>query len=400
MPALETTTIAATAFAALAVILDLAARRGASARLAPIAEWSLLVAAGLALASVALPRNWTTAVLHAPPLEDPRLTGSVAVAIAALLASFGLAPALAGGGTTTVSLVAGSAVGAALAGSAVAFLGLRGGLPVTAVALGGATLVPALLAIPRLARSAGRWRQALLAAGAALVAIGTALACCGARAGDVPVAKGAIVDTLGYMLAWQGESAVAGGRTAVAIEIASGRWHLAAQPTIAAGGAAGAAHEPFGHLFSGPVGILHGLDRSAAGQHPVVWLAKGDSVAVGDVSLRFIKFRIEAGTPVRMYADVAVTNAGKSSTVSPAVHASAQGEQPIPVRVEGVGSILVAGMDADNGRVALLVPGAGGKPSAAAARVTLALRPGLELGWIGLALGLVALLRIPRARSA
>jgi hypothetical protein len=173
-----------------------------------------------------------------------------------------------------------------------------------------------------------------------------------------------------------------------------------AQPTLAAAEAANAAHEPFGRLFSGPVGVLHGIDRAASGQHPVVWLAKGDSVVVGAASLRFIKFRIEAGEPVRMYADLAVTHAGASSTVSPAVHASATGEEPIPVVVQGVGTILVAGMDADHGRVALLIPAAGERPSAGAARMTLALRPGLELGWLGLALGFVALLRVPRPRMA
>ena len=400
MPALESTTIAAVALAAVAAIARIAAERSGTPRLATVAEWTLLAASALALAAVALPRAWTASVLHAPPFQDPRLAGSLAVAIAALLSTLALSPALVRAGMSTVSLVSASAVGAAIAAAAVAFLGLRASLPVIAVALGGASLTPALLAIPRLARAAGRWRQALLVCGAALVAIATTLACCGARAGDLPVAKGAIVDTLGYMLAYQGEREASTGGTAIALVIAKGRWQMTAEPTLPATGAAGVAHEPFGGLFTGPVGILHGVERGGAGQHPVVWLAKGDSVIVGAASLRFVKFRIESGTPVRMYADVAVTRAGKSSTVSPAVHASAQGEQPIPVAVDGVGSILVAGMDADHGRVALLIPGAGERPAPTAAHVTLALRPGLELGWLGLALGIVALLRVPRTKPA
>jgi hypothetical protein len=137
-----------------------------------------------------------------------------------------------------------------------------------------------------------------------------------------------------------------------------------------------------------------------AARHPVVWLGKGDSVAVGEVSLKFIKFRIEDHGGIHMYADIAVTHGGLSTTVSPVVHASSQGEEPIPVAVQGVGSILIAGMDADHGRVALLVPGAGEKPVAPADRFTLARRPGLELAWVGLGFALLALMPFPRKKPA
>jgi len=397
MSALDPTTLGVVAVAALAAVARLVADRRGSPALALAAEWALLVAGGLALASVALPQAWTAPVLHARPLEDPRLGGAISVAIASLTFVLALAPALVAAGAGTVSVIAAGAVGAAIAAAVVAFMGLRGGLPVVAVALGGATLLPGLLAIPRLARSAGRWRQALLAFGAALVALGTALACCGARAGDVAVAKGAVADTLGYMIAWR-EPAGAGG--AIEVDVTNGRWQLDAHPSLPPAGHSGVAHVPFGKLFSGPVGILHGIDSTFAGRHPVVWLAKGDSISVAGASLRFVKFRIERGAPVSMYADVAVTRAGVSSTVSPAIRASAKGEEPVPVVVDGVGSIVVAGMDADHGRVALIIPAVSGEPAAAAAHVTLALRPGLEVGWLGLALAFVALLRAPRPRSA
>ena len=397
MSALEPMTAGAVGVAALATIARVAADRFAAARLTHVAEWALLVASALALASVALPQAWTASVLHAPPLQDPRLGGSIAVAIAALMAVLALSPALVAAGAGTVSVVSASAIGGAIAAAMVAFLGLRGGLPVTAVALGGAALAPALIAVVRLAR-AGAWRPALLASGAALVAVGTALACCGARAGDMPVAKGAVADTLGYMIAWRGSD-----DGAIEVDVTNGRWQLDARPMLPVSSTSGAAaHVPFGKLFTGPVGILHGIDSTAAAQHPLVWLAKGDSVSVAGASLRFVKFRIEAGTPVHMYADIAVSRAGASSTISPAVRATSKGEEPIPVVVDGVGSIVVAGMDADHGRVALVIPGLAQESVSvpAAAHVTLALRPGLEAAWVGLAIGLLALLRMPRSKLA
>ena len=397
MQELEPMSLAAVVVAALALVGRFVAARRASPPLALAAEWALFAAGGLGVAAVALPQAWTAVVLGAPPLEDPRLAGSIALGLAAVLGVFALAPALVTAGMSIVSLVTAGAVGGATAAASVAFMGLRGGAPVTAVALGGAGLVPALLAIARLLRSNGRWRQALLAAGTALVAIGTALACCGARASSVHVGRGAFVDTLGYAMAWGDERDAGGGRTALVLGVASGSWRLEGHPTIPSGSAV---HEPFGKLLGGPVAILDGLERTATGQHPVVWLGKGDSVSVGDASLRFIRFRIEAGTPVHMYADLALTRAGTSSTVSPVVRASARGEEPVPVMVDGVGSILVAGMDADHGRVALLIPSAGGPSPVAAASITLALRPALELAWLGLALALVALLRGPGRRTA
>jgi hypothetical protein len=395
VPALEPTTLGAIGIATLAAGGRIAAHRMGAARLARAAEWALLAACGLALASVAMPQAWTVTVLHAPPLEDPRLGGGIAVAIAALLSLLTLGPALVTAGAGMISVAPASAIGAAIAAAGVSFLGLRGGLPVTAVALGGAALAPALVSVVRLARAGGPWRPALLACGAALVAIGTALACCGARAGDVPVAKGAVIDTLGYVLAWRG---AASGSGAIEVDVTNGRWQLVAHPVLPASAAAGVAHVAFGKLLDGPVGVLHGIDSAAAPRHPLVWLAKGDSVSVAGASLKFTQFRIEAGPPVRMYADVVVSRDGRSTTVSPAVHASEKGEQPIPVVVDGVGSIVVAGMDADHGRVALVIPGLAhdAVPVPAAAHVTLALRPGLELAWLGFAVGLLALLRLPR----
>ena len=400
MSALGSASLAAIAVAALTTLARLAALRPGTARLVPLADWALLVAAALVLAAAAVPQAWTVAVLGAAPLADPRLGGSIALAIAAVVGVFSLAPALGASGMCVISVVTAGAVGAAIAAAAVAFLGLRGGAPVTAVALGGAGFVPALVAVARLLRSDGRWRQALLAAGIALVAIGTALACCGARAGSVAVVRGAVVDTLGYALAYGGEHETAAGRRAIDLVVVSGRWRLEGHPTIAPTEAEVAVHEPFGKLLRGPVVILEGLERGTPGQHPVVWLAKGESVSAGDASLRFIKFRIEAGEPVHMYADLAVTRAGVSTTVSPVVHASSRGEEPVPVVVDGVGTILVAGIDADHGRVALLIPSAGERSAVTGARVTLALRPGLELAWMGLALGLVALIRGPRKETA
>jgi len=396
MPALEPTTVIAVAFAVLAALARILPRGPASAFRSRLAAWALLAAGLSALASAAIPRAWSAAALAAAPLEDPRIPGSLALATAAMLSVLFGIPVLGATGAMGVSALAMPAVGAAIAAGAVAFMGLRGGMPLATVAVSGATL----FALPRIVRPAGAWRQALLAAGTALIATGTALCFCGARAGPVAVAREAVADTLGYAVHYAGDRAVAAERVELELHVTSGRWGLEARPELSRAASAPAAHVPYGTLFSGPVLIVHGLERGTAQRHPVVWLTKGDSVAVGPASLRFLRFRIEDREGVHVYADLVATHGGMSTTVSPVVVASTRGEEPVPVVVEGVGSILIAGMDADHGRVALLIPGAAERPSPAAARFTLALRPGLELGWWGLALGLIAAVPLPRRKPA
>jgi hypothetical protein len=336
------TTIAVT-LCVLAALARIVVTWRPSAPGARLADALLLLAGVAVLGSVAWPGAWTPAVLDATPLEDPRLAGAIALGATGLLA---LLASFSGTGLAAVSAVAPLATGAAAAATALFFIGLHGGLPLTAVALGGGTLGLALFVVPKLLRGAGPAGRAFLATGVALISIGAALGLCGARI-SAPDAN----------------------------EIGTGS------------------------VLTGPALIVRDPSPATTVRHPVVWLAKGDSVAVGEASLKFMKFRIEDHDGIHMYADIAVMHGGRSTTVSPAVHASAQGEEPIPVAVQGVGSILIAGMDADHGRVALLVPGAGEKRLAPADRFTLVRRPGLELAWVGLGFALLAMTPFPRKRA-
>jgi hypothetical protein len=75
------------------------------------------------------------------------------------------------------------------------------------------------------------------------------------------------------------------------------------------------------------------------------------------------------------------------------MYATKQGEIPFPVTLAGVGMMTVARVDADGGRVALLLPNADTGARQRLAMVDLRLRPGLPLAWFGGALAvLMALL--------
>ena len=401
MSSFDSPTAVALACTTLSGLARFAPSSTRTARSLALADLALFAAGALVLTRASDPHSWTTAVLGAPPLGDPRLVASLALALAVDLACVPLIGLLAAAGASLVSTLAVGAAGATMVTAAVAFAGLRGNLPVSSVALAGFGATVALVGIVRLPRAAGGRLGATLALGMAGIAIASALTFCGARSEIVQVPSGGSVDTLGYSLSYRGRRQVSPRETRLDVTLLRGRERIETHPGLVRDAAGQVSPDPSGGAFSGPIVIAVGVHDARPDPHPIVWLAKGDSIAIAGSVIRFDRFRIQGGDTVRIYADLSVTRGGTTEVVSPGVTATAHGEEPFPTDVAGLGKVMVAGIDADHGRVALLIPGAAAVGPTVAS-LSLGLRPALPLAWAGLALSTIALLTAipwPRKRT-
>ncbi len=389
---ISTWTLAAIVFAALSLLARLAILRirHRSVRLA--ADLALVLSAACALVSCASPDQWTRAIVSAPPVsspqpEDPRLPGALAVAIASMAALPGLL------GTTRLSKVTVIAPGAMLATvaiAAIALLGLHDGYPLSIVGLGAFALGTVITTALRADRSS-RVRAAV-AGGAAIVAASVAVALLGARSDEVDLRPGATGAALGYTLALREAKEIAPRGHALVIEVQRASRLREVTPRIGRRVDGRPDLRSAGDWYSGPVvaPVSFRLSRGAA--HPTLWLARGDSVRIGDALVRFQRFRMVNGDTIRVLADLSVTRGGETRTLSPGMYATREGSRPFAVDLPGVGPVAVARMDADGGRVALVVPQGPNPPGEPMATVRMQLRPGLPVGWAGMGLVLIAMI--------
>ena len=109
---------------------------------------------------------------------------------------------------------------------------------------------------------------------------------------------------------------------------------------------------------------------------------KREAIALGDARLTFVGFRMVPGDTFKVLADLRFEHGGRTETLSPGMLATQHGEVPFSVMLPGIGPTSVAGMDADHGRVALVLPNEGGVTQRVAL-FELRLRPGLPLAWFG-----------------
>jgi len=154
-------------------------------------------------------------------------------------------------------------------------------------------------------------------------------------------------------------------------------------------------------IYLSPVDVREG----GAGPGEMVWLPQGETVPAGDATWTFVGFRMESHDAMRVSADIDVTRGGRTTRISPALVADAQGMHPIPAEVPGLGEVVVGHIDADHKRVAISPPGAGG---AGLAVFEFSTKPLVNLVWVGALLTLLgavlagvrrALEVMPRARA-
>jgi cytochrome c biogenesis factor len=114
----------------------------------------------------------------------------------------------------------------------------------------------------------------------------------------------------------------------------------------------------------------------------------------------FRGFRMEhTGEQYLAYADVDVTANGKTARISPGLSASAAGTQPVPAEVPGLGALSLARMDADHGRIAVMLPGT--QTMVSVVTIDMSTKPWVNLVWVGALLMLIgtAMAGVRRARE-
>lgn len=322
---------------------------------------------------------------------DPRAASAAIVGIAALL---GLVAALRSLGLPNLGMLSLVLPGLGLAGLIAAvsyFVGLRAPIALLGLLLAGIALGTGLVLFARL-RWSGLGIFALQLGATGLLLAGAVLSLHGARADSVSFAEGAVVDTLGCRVALSTVQAPNDSLRRLEFTILEGGTR--SRVWTALEGRAGTESRAVvgGGLFGGLLVAPLSLDEARPQAHDVLWLAKGEATTAGASTVTFVGFRMLPGDTVRMLADLDVTTAGRTQRVSPGMYATAQGTTPFAALAEGLGPIAVGKVDADNGRIALMLPTPSTSAVTRTATVNLHTRPALRYAWAGGALVAIAFL--------
>jgi cytochrome c-type biogenesis protein CcmF len=202
----------------------------------------------------------------------------------------------------------------------------------------------------------------------------------------VTLEPGRPVETLGYTLALQGIEPGARGERELVVQVTRGDWGFVARPVLVPtprdqGVMRRPALEPRRDLYLSPIELMEGR----APEEPV-WLEKDHEVNLGGSRVTFTRFRMESHEDLVVYADLRVERDGQVLNASAGLKAGAQGGTPIPAEIPGLGEVRLTRIDADHGRVALMLP-AGNATTVAI--MEFSTKPLVNLVWVG---ALVALL--------
>ena len=211
------------------------------------------------------------------------------------------------------------------------------------------------------------------------------------RSERVRLVPGTPSKALGYTLTYSGMQTSAKGGQQLSIRVQGNNWFMDARPELfASPRGEGTMRKPaisMAHdLYVSPVDI----EQAAAGgdaEGGATWLTKGQEVTISGVGYKFLGFRMTSHEAMQVLADVEVRQGSTVTTVSPGIKIDKGGKRPMDAEIPGGGVVSVARIDADNGRVAMALPGSA--PAAPAAIIELSTKPFINLVWLG---ALVALL--------
>jgi cytochrome c-type biogenesis protein CcmF len=308
----------------------------------------------------------------------------------AILLLMALAPALRWTrqqGRSWMTLLPPGAVGAAIALAVALPAGLRdpvwlGLVAATAFALG----INAWMAV-RLFRRGWMFGAGYLGhVGVAVMALGIAVSSAMGRDQRLSLPQGEPVDALGYRLTYQGETVDERGGRHMTVRIDRGAWGFDAKARLLEsprgdGTIRNPAIDLRREIYLSPLEVQrveHQVEDEAT------WLPKNQPVTVGDATYTFEGFRMEtdgAQQAMRAYADISVTAGGRTFHASPYLVASAEGSRPVAASVAGMGDFDLVRLDADNKRIAVMLPHAHAEGSVAL--VEFSTKPMVNLVWVG-----------------
>ncbi len=134
-------------------------------------------------------------------------------------------------------------------------------------------------------------------------------------------------------------------------------------------------------IYISPIEMV-GNDPAAG----ALWLAKGESKKVGQVTYTFVDFDVQnMGTPnMQVAARLRAELGGRTVPVRPVYEPMGQTPRSIPDYLPGGASVEIVGVDASNGRVGLAVPGVdtARRPSDVLA-VEVSTKPFINCVWLG-----------------
>ncbi|MFI5370985.1 MAG: hypothetical protein ACHQ52_05445 [Candidatus Eisenbacteria bacterium] len=396
--------LATTTLAAITTLLALLPHRSGSASAALVGGIATATAAAVLLGTAADAGVWgsdavMSSIANGSHRVDPRVFASLALALVTLVALPGLLRGLGAARPGLVSSLTPGAVIAMLVTASAAFLGLRATEVLTVAALGAFCCGVALSVAVRATPLGGRlpW-SALVVTGAALTAVAVTLTVYGAKSEPLEINQGESADAFGAHVTYHGEVPVTGERKRLAVTLRDGKRERRLEPEFW--------HDPNGLMhgrgagdwFAGAVVVPIGLREIRPSGHPVDWLKQGDTLEVPGGSLRFDGFRVEGRDTIRIFADLTVTRGTTIDHISPGVIATHHGEEPFAAAIGGLGQVAVAGIDADQKRVGLVLPPRSAAPVSSTAAFLIRMRPTLPGAWAGVLLALVAALAGLRSR--
>jgi hypothetical protein len=322
--------------------------------------------------------------------DDPRVVSALLVGVAAIAS---LLPAWASLGLTAMgwlSLALPGIVLAGLLGAVASFAGLHQPMALAGVAIGAFGGGTAIMLAVRAVRAEGGAAASLQALATCLLVVAGMLSLHGVRARTLKIVEGAAVDTLGQRVAFTRVDAPRSDLRVLHFVLFTASDSALASPELRGPLGREVQSVAAGSFFSGPVLVPIALEERRAKAHDITWLAKGTPLQAGNASIVLTGFRFVPGDTIRMYADLDVTTASGTERVSPGVYASSKGETPFAAQARGFGPIALAGIDADHGRVGLMLPTLSDAPVMRTAAIDLRMRPALPVAWAGAALALLA----------
>jgi cytochrome c-type biogenesis protein CcmF len=373
--------------------IDAGARRWASLS-REAALWLGLVTVLMLAALVAIGTTAPvyTALAGRPASVQPEFYRSISVPLGVALALLmALAPALRWSRQQGLSwletVIPGLVLGVAAAGAGL-IAGMRAPAPLALLLTTGIMFGVNTLWMARLFRRGWAYGAGHLGhVGVAVMVLGMVLAATLGHSERVRLVQGVAGKALGYQLTYRGEQIDARGEHILAIELRSSNRWLEMHPRFAAMPRGdGVMRKPAlgdrGELY------LAAIDTQAGGgasSEPVA-LEKGVESMQGEVGYTFKGFRMTSHEDMQVFADIQVRRGDDIRVVSPGMSAGPQGTRPLDAWVPDLGPLHVVRIDADRGRVAVLLPGT---TTPAAAVVELSTHPFVNLIWIGALLALI-----------
>jgi cytochrome c-type biogenesis protein CcmF len=115
-----------------------------------------------------------------------------------------------------------------------------------------------------------------------------------------------------------------------------------------------------------------------------VWFSKGETKTVGTVQYTFVEFDARMGDVVRVAAKLRAQIGGRTVAVEPVLEMGQSGPNRIPAYLPGGGTVQIVSVDAENGRVALELPGGPRKSlDSEILAVEVSTKPLINLVWLG-----------------